>query len=126
MLAYLQGKLTMKSPAMVYLETNGVGYELHISLHTYSAIQALTEVKLHTYFQVKEDAHVLFGFYDITEKEMFTILISVSGVGASTARMMLSSMRPSEIAEAISTGNVRLLEAIKGIGKKQQSDWCWN
>ena len=118
MLAYLQGKLTMKSPAMVHLETNGVGYELHISLNTYTAIQALSEVRLHTYLQIKEDAHVLFGFFDAAEKEMFITLISVSGVGASTARMMLSSLRPVEIAEAIASGNLRMLEGIKGIGKK--------
>jgi Holliday junction DNA helicase RuvA len=111
MLAYLQGKLTMKSPAMVHLETNGIGYELHISLNTYTAIQPLLEVRLHTYLQIKEDAHVLFGFFDAAEKEMFITLISVSGVGASTARMMLSSLRPAEIADAIASGNLRMLEA---------------
>lgn len=118
MFAYLEGKLSWKSPAVVHLETNGVGYELHISLQTYTALQHLNDVKLFTYLQVKEDAHTLFGFFDREEKEMFVTLISVSGVGASTARMMLSSMKSSEIAEAIASGNVRLLESVKGIGKK--------
>ncbi len=118
MYAYLEGKLSWKSPAVVHLETHGVGYELHISLHTYSAIQQLNEARLYTYLQIKEDAHVLFGFFDREEKEIFVTLISVSGVGATTARMMLSSMKPSEIAEAIASGNVRLLESVKGIGKK--------
>jgi len=118
MFAYIEGKLTWKSPAVVHLETHGVGYEIHISLNTYTALQTLTEARLYTYLQIKEDAHVLFGFFEPEEKEMFITLISVSGVGASTARMMLSSMKSSEIAEAIASGNIRLLESVKGIGKK--------
>lgn len=118
MIAYLEGKLSYKSPALVYVDVNGVGYEVHISLNTYSAIQGLEKVKLFTYLQVKEDSHSLFGFSDRLEKEIFVLLISVSGVGAATARMMLSNLRPEEVTAAILNGNVKLLEAVKGIGKK--------
>ena len=118
MYAYLQGKFTYKSPAQVHIDVHGVGYEVNISLHTYSAIQHLNEGKLFTHLQVKEDGHVLFGFSDKEEKEMFLLLISVSGVGAATARMMLSSIRPDEVAKAIAQGNTKLLEGVKGIGKK--------
>jgi Holliday junction DNA helicase RuvA len=97
MIAYLTGKFSYKSPATVYVDVNGVGYEVNISLNTYSKIEGLTEGKLYTYLQVKEDAHTLYGFFDVTEKEIFAQLISVSGVGASTARMMLSGMKPEEI-----------------------------
>ena len=118
MYAYLEGKFTYKSPAQVYLDVNGVGYEVNISLHTYSAIQQLNQGKLFTHLQVKEDGHILFGFFEKEEKEIFLQLISVSGVGASTARMMLSSIKPEEISKAIVQGNVKLLESVKGIGKK--------
>ena len=118
MIAYLSGKYSYKSPAVVYVDVNGVGYEVNISLNTYSEIQSLNEGKLYTYLQVKEDAHTLFGFFDAIEKEMFILLISVSGVGASTARMMLSGMKPTEITNAILTNNSRLLESVKGIGRK--------
>jgi Holliday junction DNA helicase RuvA len=118
MYAYLQGAFTYKSPAQVYVDVNGVGYEVNISLNTYGAIQHLDKGKLYTYFQVKEDGHTLFGFFDKAEKEMFVLLISVSGVGASTARIMLSHMKPDEVQRAIAQGNVKLLESIKGIGKK--------
>ncbi len=118
MYAYLQGQFTHKSPAQVYLEVNGVGYDLNISLHTYSAIQGLQEGRLYTHLQVKEDAHVLFGFFDKEEKEIFLLLIGVSGIGAATARMMLSSMKPEEIQRAILQGDVKLIERVKGIGKK--------
>lgn len=118
MYAYLQGKFTFKNPAQVYVDVNGVGYEVNITLNTYTHIQQLNEGKLFTYLQVKEDGHVLFGFFDRGEKEMFVQLISVSGVGAATARMMLSSLKPEEISRAIVQGNVKLLESIKGIGKK--------
>lgn len=103
---------------MVYVDVHGVGYEVNISLNTYSAIQSLSEGKLFTYLQVKEDAHTLYGFFDVREKEMFTLLLSVSGVGAATARMMLSSMKPDEITNAIVMNNPRILESVKGIGKK--------
>lgn len=118
MYAYLEGKFSYKSPAMVHLDVNGVGYEVHISLNTYSAIQALEKGKLYTHLQVKEDGHVLFGFSDPSEKEMFQLLISVSGVGAATARMMLSSLRSNEVRSAILMGNLKLIESVKGIGKK--------
>ena len=118
MFAYLQGKFTYKSPAQVYIDVNGVGYEVNISLNTYAAIQHLNEGKLFVHLQVKEDGHTLFGFFDRGEKEMFLLLISVSGIGAATARMMLSSIKPDEISRAITQGNVRLMESIKGIGKK--------
>ncbi len=118
MYAYLEGKFTYKSPAQVYLDVNGVGYEVNISLHTFSAIQQLNQGKLFTHLQVKEDGHILFGFFEKEEKEIFLQLISVSGVGASTARMMLSSIKPEEISKAIVQGNVKLLESVKGIGKK--------
>src|SRR4029078_12437312 len=118
MIAYLAGKFTYKNPTVVYVDVNGVGYEFNISLNTYSKIQKLTEGKLFTYLQVKEDAHVLYGFFDLQEKEMFILLISVSGIGAATARMMLSNMLPEEITKAILHGNARLLESVKGIGKK--------
>lgn len=103
---------------MVYVDVNGVGYEVHISLHTYTQIADKEQGMLHIYFQVREDAQILFGFYEETEKEMFIQLLSVSGVGASTARMMLSSMKPGEIVKAILQGNAKQLESIKGIGKK--------
>jgi len=118
MYAYLQGKLTYKSPAQVYLEVNGIGFEVNISLNTYSHIQNLDICKLYIYYQVKEDGHVLYGFFEKEEKEIFVMLISVSGVGAATGRMMLSSLKAEEIKRAILTGNVRLLESVKGIGKK--------
>ena len=118
MYAYLQGRFTYKSPALVHLEVNGTGYEVNISLNTYSRIQQLEQGKLFTYLQVKEDAHVLYGFFDRQEKEIFVLLIGVSGIGAATARMMLSSLKPDEINRAILQSNVRLLESVKGVGKK--------
>jgi len=118
MYAYLQGKFTFKNPAQVYVDVNGVGYEVNISLNTYAFIQQAAEGKLYTYLQIKEDGHTLFGFFDKAEKEMFVQLISVSGVGAATARMMLSHLKPDEISRAIVQGNIKLLESIKGIGKK--------
>jgi len=118
MYAYLEGKFSYKSPALVHVEINGIGYEVNISLNTYSAIQSLEKGKLFTHLQVKEDGHILYGFFNRQEKEMFVLLISVSGVGAATARMMLSSLRSDEVSSAILQGNVRLLESVKGIGRK--------
>ena len=118
MIAYLAGKFSYKNPAVVFVDVNGVGYEVNISLNTWSQIQNLTEGKLFTYLQVKEDAHTLYGFFDTVEKEMFALLISVSGVGAATARLMLSNMKPEEINRAILQGNAKLLESVKGIGRK--------
>lgn len=118
MYAYLEGKFTMKNAAQVYVDINGVGYELNISLNTYAHIQNLDKGKLYTYLQIKEDGHTLYGFFDKEEKEIFIQLISVSGVGASTARMMLSHLKPAEVSKAIVQNNVKLLESVKGIGKK--------
>lgn len=118
MYAYLQGKFIDKSPAQVYIDVNGVGYEVNISLNTYSHIESLDQGKLYTHLQIKEDGHVLFGFFDKAEKEIFLLLIGVSGVGAATARMMLSNLKPQEVCRAIVQGNVKLLESVKGIGKK--------
>jgi Holliday junction DNA helicase RuvA len=118
MIAFLRGDFVYKTPALVHIEAAGVGYELQISLHTYSRIQSLEKGVLLTYLHIREDAHILYGFFDTAEKELFILLISVSGVGASTARMMLSSMKPEEITRAILQGNARQLESIKGIGKK--------
>lgn len=118
MYAYLEGKFTYKSPAQVYVDVNGVGYEVNISLTTYSAILSQESGKLFTHLQVKEDGHVLYGFSEKQEKEMFLLLISVSGVGAATARMMLSSLKAEEVRNAILSGNIKLLESVKGIGKK--------
>lgn len=118
MIAYLSGNFTYKSPALMHVDVNGVGYEVNISLNTYSRIQDLSKGTLLTYLQIKEDGHTLYGFFDAAEKAMFVQLIGISGVGASTARMMLSAMKPAEIVQAIALGNSRQLESIKGIGKK--------
>lgn len=118
MYAYLDGLFTWKSPALVHVDVQGVGYEVNISLHTYSQIQALEKGRLYTHLQVKEDSHTLFGFAEQAEKELFIQLISVSGIGAVTARMMLSKLKPEEITQAISQGNIRVIESVKGIGKK--------
>jgi holliday junction DNA helicase RuvA len=118
MIAFLRGVFAYKSPALVHLEAAGVGYELQISLNTYSRIEHLESGVLLTYLHIREDAHILYGFFDKREKDLFIQLLSVSGVGASTARMMLSSMKPEEITRAILDGNARQLESIKGIGKK--------
>jgi Holliday junction DNA helicase RuvA len=117
MITFLRGDFVYKTPALIHMDVNGVGYEVQISLHTFSQMQQLERGVLHIY-QVKEDDEVLFGFFETSEKEMFTQLISVSGVGASTARMMLSAMKPEELARAIVQGQTRQLESIKGIGKK--------
>ena len=118
MIAFLRGEFAFKSPALVHMDVAGVGYELQISLHTYARIESLDSGILLTYLHIREDAHVLYGFFDKAEKDLFIQLLSVSGVGAGTARMMLSSMKPDEITRAILQGNARQLESIKGIGKK--------
>ena len=118
MFAYLDGKFVLKSPAMVHVDVNGVGYEVQISLNTYSRIQNLERGILHISLLIREDAHILYGFFDKTEKEMFLNLISVSGIGATTARMMLSYMKPEELTRLIVLNDIHGLEKIKGIGKK--------
>ena len=116
MIEYIKGELTELTPALATVEAAGVGYGLNISLNTYSAIQGKKEVKLYVYEAIREDAYVLYGF--VSKKgEMFELLITVSGVGTNTARMMLSSMSVAELCNAVSTGNARLIQSIKGIGK---------
>jgi len=114
----VKGDFVYKTPALVHVDVNGVGYEVQISLNTFSNIEPLNKGILYTFLHIKEDAHILYGFYEVEEKEMFVQLISINGVGASTARMMLSSMRPKEIERAITQGNAKALESIKGIGRK--------
>lgn len=118
MIAFIRGQFVYKTPAIVHVEAGGVGYELLISLNTYSQIQHLDNGVLHTHLHIREDAHVLYGFAEVAEKELFLQLTSVSGVGAATARMMLSSMKPDELTSAIAQEDTRQLERIKGIGKK--------
>ena len=117
MIEYIKGELTELTPAQATVEAAGVGYGLNISLNTFSAIQGKKEVKLYVYEAIREDAHVLYGFINKKEREMFLLLITVNGVGANTARMMLSGISVSELCNAISTGNARLIQSIKGIGK---------
>lgn len=118
MISFLRGQFVEKSPTWVWIDVNGVGYEVHISLHTYSSIQDKTEGLLYTILLVREDAHLLYGFAEKSERDLFQHLISVSGVGASTARVMLSYLKPEELIAAIVQSNVKALESIKGIGKK--------
>lgn len=118
MIAFVRGHFAVKTPSRVVVDVNGVGYDLQVSLHTYSAVSNKESGQLYTYLHITENAQTLFGFAELAEKEMFLHLISVSGVGASTARMMLSGMHPDEIARAIIQGNTRQLESIRGIGKK--------
>lgn len=118
MIAFVKGIFAVKTPARIVVDVNGVGYDLNISLNTYSAISNKDSGLLYTYLHVTENSHTLYGFAELIEKELFLQLISVSGVGASTARMMLSGMRPDEITKAIVQGNTKQLESIKGIGKK--------
>lgn len=118
MIAHLQGRLVEKTPTDVVIDCNGVGYQINISLHTYSLLPDSENIKLYTFLQVKEDAHTLFGFAEKAERELFKLLISVSGVGASTARTMLSSLDPKNIIQSIASGNVGTIQSIKGIGNK--------
>jgi len=118
MIDYLEGKITFKSPTVIYMNVNGIGYEVQISLNTFEKIEPLDTCSLHTYLLVKEDALTLYGFYDPEEKEIFLSLISVSGVGAATARMILSGMKPQEVQNAIIEENVTALKSVKGIGVK--------
>jgi Holliday junction DNA helicase RuvA len=118
MITHIQGKLVEKNPTDVVIDCNGVGYLLNISLHTYSQIPDEENLKLYTHLQVKEDSHTLFGFSSLSEREMFKLLISVNGIGASIARTMLSSLAPKQIREGIATNDVVLIQSIKGIGAK--------
>lgn len=118
MYAYIDGKLTFKCPAYVVIEAGGIGYHIHISLNTYSALKDQERCKLYTWLAVKEDSHTLYGFADEGERRLFLHLISVNGIGPNTGRMMLSSISPSEIQEAIIKGDVDQIKRIKGIGPK--------
>lgn len=118
MIAHLKGKLVEKNPTYVIVECNGVGYFLNISLHTFSLIEEEESIQLYTHLQVKEDSHTLFGFMEQSEREIFRLLISVSGIGTGTARTMLSSLPPRQIKESIAAGDVASIQAVKGIGAK--------
>ena len=118
MIAFVRGKFAKKSPSLVIVDVNGVGYELQISLNTYTFVSNKEKGQLLTYLHITENGQTLFGFFDQEEKDLFLHLISVSGVGASTARMMVSGLRPEEIIKAIVQGNTKQLESVKGIGRK--------
>lgn len=118
MYAYISGTLIEKNPAFVVVDVNGIGYHIQITLNTFSAIGDNTRVKLYTHLSIREDAHLLYGFFDEEERTLFNQLLSVSGVGASTARIILSSLSTKEAIEAIATGNAVLLQRVKGIGAK--------
>lgn len=118
MFDYIEGKLVFRSPNYAVIDVGGIGYHINISLNTYAKLGDLPKFKLFTWLHVKEDAHTLYGFADEGERRLFLHLISVSGIGANTARMMLSSITPEEIQEAIVTGHVSTIQRIKGIGPK--------
>ena len=117
MIEYIKGELTELTPALATIEAAGIGYGLNITLNKFSAIQGKKEVKLYVYEAIREDAHLLYGFLNKKEREMFLLLITVNGVGANTARMMLSGLSVNELCNAISAGNARLIQSVKGIGK---------
>ena len=118
MITHIQGKLVEKNPTDVVIDCNGVGYVLNISLHTYSQIPDGEHLKLFSHLQIKEDAHTLYGFSSIAERNIFRLLISVSGIGASIARTMLSSLTPKQVIEGIASNDIALIQGIKGIGAK--------
>ena len=118
MIAHLQGKLVEKSPTQIVIDCAGVGYHVNISLHTYSLLPNTDFIKVYTHLQIKEDAHTLFGFMEKSEREIFRLLLSVSGIGASIARTMLSSLDPKQITNAIASADVATIQSIKGIGSK--------
>ena len=118
MITHIQGRLIEKNPTDVVIDCGGVGYFINISLHTFSQLPEGENVKLFTHLQVREDAHILYGFSDVAEREIFRLLLSVSGIGASTARTMLSSLSPGQVIEAIASGDVATIQSVKGIGSK--------
>jgi len=118
MISHLSGKLVSKSPTSLVVECNGIGYEVNISLNTYSRIIDSEQIKIYTHLQIREDSHSIFGFFDELERSVFRLLISVSGIGANTARTMLSSMPPNKVIESIQSDNVVAIQSIKGIGAK--------
>lgn len=118
MIEYIKGEIAELTPATAVVDCNGLGYGISISLNTYAAIQGKKECKLYIYEAIREDAYVLYGFADKQERELFLLLISVSGIGGNTARMILSALSPSELINVISTENAHLLKTVKGIGLK--------
>lgn len=118
MITYLEGKLVVKEPTHLVIDINGMGYEVKISLSTFSDIKGLEKAKIHTHFHVKEDAQTLYGFSQISEKKRFLDLVSISGVGPSTALMILSSLSPEELQSAIVAENTGMIQAVKGVGAK--------
>lgn len=118
MIAHIDGKLTEKTPTHVVIDCGGVGYHINISLHTFSLLPATDHIRLFTYLQIKEDAHTLFGFVEKSERELFRLLLTVSGIGAGIARTMLSSLDPKQIIQALASGDVATVQSIKGIGSK--------
>lgn len=118
MYEYIEGQIDEINPALLVIESNGVGYAVHISLNTFSALNGKKQARIFTHLIVREDAHLLYGFSSRSERELFRQLLSVNGVGAATALMMLSSLSPDEIISAISTENINLLKSVKGIGLK--------
>ena len=118
MIAQLRGKLVEKNPTNVIIDCNGVGYEVNISLHTFSLLPEGEAIQVFTFLQIKEDAHTLWGFIEKSEREIFKLLLSVSGVGSSTARMVLSSLTPKQVLQAIATADVPTIQSVKGIGAK--------
>lgn len=118
MITHLEGRLVEKNPTDVVIDCNGVGYFINISLHTFSQIPDRENLRLYTYLQVREDSHSLYGFSSKAEREIFKLLISVSGIGANTARTMLSSLTPEQVKEGIASGDVALIQSVKGIGAK--------
>ncbi len=118
MITHLKGRLVEKNPTYVVIECAGVGYFVNISLHTFSNISGSESIQLYTHLQVKEDSHTLFGFAEKSEREIFRLLLSVSGIGSSIARTMLSSLTPVQIKNAIASGDVPTIQAVKGIGAK--------
>ena len=118
MITHIQGKLVEKNPTEVVIDCNGVGYHINISLHTFSLLPESDNLKLFTFLQIKEDSHTLYGFVEKQERELFKLLISVSGIGANIARTMLSSLAPQQIIHAIGSNDVGTVQSIKGIGAK--------
>ena len=118
MIAFIRGNIRHKNPAFIYVETHGVGYHIHISLNTYSKIENLDEVMIYTYLHVKEDSHTLYGFSDEDEKKVFLLLLSVSGIGPNTARVILSYMSSGEVKQAILREDVASFNKVKGVGPK--------
>ncbi len=118
MIEYIKGELAELNPTYAVIDTGGVGYGLNITLNTFSAIQGKSQAKLYVFESIREDAHLLFGFSTKQEREMFLLLITVSGVGANTARMILSELSPAELCDVISSGNDKMLKTVKGIGLK--------